>query len=235
MPNKSIARNKIQKNIIEKNITKVIDDKKNKIIPIKIIHNKVKIKKIKSDKNLSISFKNNNNNSDLLQLNTKFLTHIYKEKANTNKIKTNIQVEVNNSKNNFSNDKNVQTNNTTTNIIKKQMVNIEKKPKIIISSKKIGKIKYLKERYYETRRAFYAILISKEYYRKKYYVKSLFWATRANSIDSSNEESWIMFAKNKVKLGKRKDAIKALTAYLKIDKSKKIRILLTNIKNGVFR
>ncbi len=180
----------------------------------------------------------NTKNSDMLQLNTKFLSHIYSEKNSTKKPEAKSLDESNRSESNLTQESNL--SNTKTSSKKQQqeiLPNIKKpkKAKIIISSKKIDKLKYLKERYNETGRAFYAILISKEYYKKRLYLKSLLWATTANSIDSSSEDSWIMFAKNKVKLGKRNDAINALSAYLKVNNSKKIKILLTNIKNGVFK
>ncbi len=169
----------------------------------------------------------NLNNNDILQLNTKFLNHIYTKEIDKN-ISKNILAQSTKKQKKQS----VKNNNT----FKSNSLNIKKeRPKIIISSKKIDKLKYLKERYNESGRALYAILLSKEYYRKKMYKKSLIWATTANNIDSSNEDSWIMFAKCKVKLGKKNDAINALRAYLKVNSSKKIRILLANIINGVFR
>ena len=189
-------------------------------------------------KNIPLVKSQNTKNSDILQLNTKFLSHIYSEKNSTEKPKVKNADKSNKSESNLTQESNL-SNTKTSSIKQKQKIlpNIKKpkKAKIIISSKKIDKLKYLKERYNETGRAFYAILISKEYYKKRLYLKSLLWATTANSIDSSSEESWIMFAKNKVKLGKKNDAINALSAYLRVNNSKKIKILLTNIKNGVFK
>lgn len=176
------------------------------------------------------------NSNEMLQLNTNFLNHIYSKTTDKNLSKATVEQninqnhpvtkEINDTESNIS-----KTNKTTP----EKIISKSKKPKIIISSKKIDKLKYLKERYNETGRSMYAIMISKEYYRKKMYKESLIWATMANSIDSTSEESWIMFAKSKVKLNQKNDAINALRAYLKVNSSKRIKILLTNITNGVFK
>ena len=220
----------------DKNISKILADEENKT---KIeINSSVVTEKSVSKIVKSIKKSQNSQNSDMLQLNTKFLSHIYSETKSTKKPKTKSTDKSNKSENNLSQESNLSNVKVPVKKPKQEIVlyaNKPKKAKIIISSKKIDKLKYLKERYNETGRAFYAILISKEYYKKRLYFKSLLWATTANSIDSSSEESWIMFAKNKVKLGKRGDAINALSAYLKVNNSKKIKILLTNIKNGVFK
>jgi len=246
---KSVLQKKIDKKEVRKTPLKAkttIPTKKNNVSDINT--NKITVKKenrSKTEKNSSVVIVNskfksdkpikktkNFQNSDILQLNTKFLSNIYNDANSTKKSKIKSTNESNKSENNLYSTK------VSLKKQKREIVSSDRKAKkanIIISSKKIDKLKYLKERYNETGRAFYAILISKEYYKKRLYLKSLLWATTANSIDSSSEESWIMFAKNKVKLGKRNDAINALSAYLKVNNSKKIKILLTNIKNGVFK
>jgi hypothetical protein len=165
-----------------------------------------------------------------------FLNHIYRKKTDKNRSKTILKPNISQNKKPVYKNINTESNKSKMkNALTKKNTPKPKKPKIIISSKKIDKIKYLKERYNESGKAIYAIMISKEYYRKKMYKESLVWAATANGIDSSNEDSWIMFAKNKVKLNQKNDAINALKAYLKVNSSKKIKILLTNITNGVFR
>ena len=54
----------------------------------------------------------------------------------------------------------------------------------------------------------------------------------ANNIDTENEKSWILFAKSKVKLGQKNDAILALKTYLKSNKSQSIQSLLNQIMVG---
>ena len=230
----------IQNSILKKNSTKnsrsIKIDENVKNIPI---YKKNKTTIIKTSKPILNKAKvKNTQNSNILQLNTEFLSHIYDKKDSVKKGNSEITKELNNSENNHAKEKKLFTSKTSVKKIKQEIqpsAKQYKKAKIIISSKKIDKLEYLKEQYYETKKAFYAILISKEYYKKKLYSKSLLWATTANNIDSSNEESWIMFAKSKVKLGKRSDAINALSAYLKVNSSQKIKILLRNIKKGVFK
>jgi len=105
----------------------------------------------------------------------------------------------------------------------------------LISSKKLNRIDYYKEKYFDSGKIIYANLIAQIFYDKAKYKESLKWAIIANDIDSSNEESWILFAKDKVKIGQKQDAINALEAYLKFNKSKKLSLLLSNIKNGVIK
>ena len=230
-----------QSRILEKNSTKdIISAKTDKCAKKIFIDENNNTPTIKSLKDISKKTKvKNTQNINILQLNTSFLSHIYDEKDSAKKAQLKTVKELNNSKNNFTKEKYLLITQASVKQLKQGVQPFvkqeSKKSKIIISSKKIDKLEYLKEQYNETKKAFYAILISQEYYKKKFYSKSLLWATTANNIDSSNEDSWIMFAKSKVKLGKRNDAINALSAFLKVNNSQKIKILLTNIKNGVFK
>ncbi len=237
----SIKSNKVAKKIINNEIknnstsSKITVKNKNKSKQADKIVKKAHIvkKEITFDENISKSIgvtnKNipkRNDNDKLLVLNTNFLNNIYvKDSNNTNKTKSYEQLQNKTHKKIFKNKKIIK-------ILKKQ-VPIEQK--IFISSKKIDKIVYLRDKYYSSGKARYAILLSKEYYNRHKYKKSLKWAIISNNIDSSNEDSWILFAKNKVKLGKKNDAIKALRAYLKSYNSKRVKILLANIRNGVLK
>ena len=216
----TVSKHTKSTHIVKKENIKV--DKKPKVL------SKV-IKKTNSEKNITKSNvaipnkdkKNNYNikSVDILHLDKKFLQQVYLDNSEENK--TNIN--------------NLPLVNGNESIEKEKIEQKDKKEKIIISSKKIDKLKYFKEQYKQNPRALYAILIAKEYYKNKSYNKSLKWAMIANSLDSSNEKSWILFAKNKVKLHQKNDALNALQAYLRVNSSKKIEILLSNIKNGVFK
>jgi tetratricopeptide (TPR) repeat protein len=59
-----------------------------------------------------------------------------------------------------------------------------------------------------------AIQISKLYLKNSEYNKSIEWAKKANNINPENYESWYIFAKSLVKLGKRKKAKQILKAYI---------------------
>jgi tetratricopeptide (TPR) repeat protein len=77
-----------------------------------------------------------------------------------------------------------------------------------------------------------ALLLAKAYYGKGYFKESEKWALQANSLDSDLEESWIIFAKAKVKLGKKDEAIQILSTYYKKSKNIKARLLIEKIKKG---
>ena len=163
--------------------------------------------------------KNSIKSVDVLHLDKKFLQQVYINNSEENKTKIGT----------------LPVDNSDENLAKEEIEQKHHKAKIIISSKKIDKLKYFKEQYSKSPKALYAILIAKEYYKNRLYNKSLKWAIIANSLDSSNEESWIIFAKSKVRLDQKNDAINALQAFLKVNSSRKIEILLSNIKNGVFK
>jgi len=193
-------------------------------------------KKNKKEQNATV--KVGNTTEDTISLNTNFLQRIYKQgnisEENTAKqlTKTDKPMSLKAENNLPKKESNItESNKTSSNLTDKT----PKKPKIIISSKKIDKIRYLKDRYLESNKAKYAIMLAKEYYLKKDYKDALKWAVISNSSDSDNEDSWILFAKCKVKLGKKYQAINALSAYLKVNSSKKIETLLIDIKNGVFK
>ena len=78
----------------------------------------------------------------------------------------------------------------------------------------------------------FAIMLAEEYYTNKNYSECNKWALIANNIDAENEKSWIWFAKSKVKLGQKNDAILALKTYLKSNKSQSIQSLLNQIMVG---
>lgn len=110
----------------------------------------------------------------------------------------------------------------------------EQKPKgvIKIETQEVNSIKYLKERFEKSHNIIFALMLAEEYYISKNYQDSNKWSIIANTIDAENEKSWILFAKSKLKLGQKQDAISALEAYLKNNKSKVAQNLLTQIMSG---
>jgi len=109
-----------------------------------------------------------------------------------------------------------------------------KKPKIVITSRPISSknnsISNIKKRFYKTNSFPLAIKISQKLLSKKSYKKALKWAMIANEIDKRSEKSWILFAKAKVKLNQKKDAINALKEYLKTHNSTNVKTLLDDIQ-----
>lgn len=110
----------------------------------------------------------------------------------------------------------------------------EVKPKgyIKIESHEVNSISYLKDKFDTTHNIIFAIMLAEEYYTNKNYSECNKWALIANNIDAENEKSWIWFAKSKVKLGQKNDAILALKTYLKSNKSQSIQSLLNQIMVG---
>jgi hypothetical protein len=119
-------------------------------------------------------------------------------------------------------------------IQKKEVLLIEKdnKPSISIGMKDMDTITYLKEKFYATSSIVFALMLSEEYYYNKNYNESLKWSLTANDIDSQNTKTWYWFAKSKVKLNQKNDAIRALKAYLANNKSKRLNTLLHKIERG---
>ena len=109
---------------------------------------------------------------------------------------------------------------------------IKQKGMVKIESQEINSIHYLKEKFEKTNNIIFALMLAEEYYLSKDYVQSNKWALIANQLDADNEKSWLWFAKSKVKLGQKEDAIVALKAYIKNNKSKAAQTLLNQIHLG---
>jgi len=75
-----------------------------------------------------------------------------------------------------------------------------------------------------------ALLIAKAYYRIGDYKNSEAWSLKANSLDKKLDDSWLLFAKSKDKLGKHEEAIKVLLAYYNKNKSVKIKNLIDKMR-----
>jgi hypothetical protein len=54
----------------------------------------------------------------------------------------------------------------------------------------------------------------------------------ANKLDKNLDESWLLFAKSKAKLGKKQEAINILASYYKKSESAKAKVLIGQIKTG---
>ena len=89
----------------------------------------------------------------------------------------------------------------------------------------------MKEKFHKYRNPRDALLIAKAYYRAGNYKKSEIWALKANELDKNSEESWLLFAKSKDALGKRKEALKILIAYYNRTKSPNAKLLIEKISS----
>ena len=109
---------------------------------------------------------------------------------------------------------------------------IKKKTKITIDMQEVDTIDHLKNKFYATSSITFALMLAEEYYNVKDYTNSLQWALTANDIDAENTKSWYWFARSKVKLNQKKDAVRALKAFLTNNNSRILSTLLNKIEFG---
>lgn len=111
----------------------------------------------------------------------------------------------------------------------------EKKRKIIQHKKNHFKITKVssKSAYQEVEKRFHqfhdvddALFLARVYYHNGAYEKSELWALKTNKLNNRLEESWIIFAKSKIKLGRIDEAKHILSNYIKQSNSQKAKILL---------
>ncbi len=106
-----------------------------------------------------------------------------------------------------------------------------KKAKVFISSQEGNSLSFIKKKFYATNNSAFSIKLAKRFFESNKYEQALKWTLITNEIDAKSEESWIMFAKIKEKMGKKQDAINALNEYLKHQKSIKVAKLLKNLRD----
>ena len=102
--------------------------------------------------------------------------------------------------------------------------------KINMTTSSLNYIETIRKKFIKTKKPREAMLLAKAYYAKKEYSKSEEWALRANKLNNKLDESWLLFAKSKVKLGKRNEALKILVSYYQKSHSPKAKLLIEKIK-----
>jgi len=80
-----------------------------------------------------------------------------------------------------------------------------------------------------------SLFAAKKYYELGNYKQAYNYALVTNKINNDIEESWIIFAKSLVKLGKKDQAIKILRQYINYSHSSNAQTLLDEIQRGKFR
>jgi len=93
-------------------------------------------------------------------------------------------------------------------------------------------IETMKKKFSRNRTPREALLLAKAFYREKNYKESEKWALEANKLDSNLDESWIIFAQTKAKMGEKSEAVKILAMYYKKSKSHKVLAMIEKIKTG---
>jgi len=128
--------------------------------------------------------------------------------------------------------------------IKKKQIHTKAKMKIIsekprkkmhlniIESSSVSAYKDVERRFIESHDTDDSLFLAKSYYRKGNYKKSEFWSLQTNKVNSHIEESWMIFAQSKIKLGHINEAIQVLKSYVKHSNSQKAKELLYRLRKN---
>ena len=114
----------------------------------------------------------------------------------------------------------------------KAQENIQTSGLTISSSKQNNTLEYLIKRFNERRDPKLASYIAQSFYKKGKYKEAVKWSVMANSLDPSGEETWLVFARAKVQLGQKEDAIKALKVYLNQYNSRNVKSFLNSLESA---
>ena len=104
--------------------------------------------------------------------------------------------------------------------------------RIKLKSTSANYIETIKEKYEHSHSFRDALLLAKAFYKKGAYQEAEEWALKANAINSKLEESWLIFAKSRAKMGKKQEAINILAKYYTNSKSLKAKEIIGQIKTG---
>jgi hypothetical protein len=107
-----------------------------------------------------------------------------------------------------------------------------KTKKMNFKSTSVNYIETIKAKFAKSNNSREALLLAKFYYENKNYKASEKWSLSANKLNNDLEESWLLFAKSKVKLGKKREALTVLVSYYKKSHSIKAKRLIGQIKAG---
>jgi len=95
-----------------------------------------------------------------------------------------------------------------------------------------SKINIKKKSFIDTKSYKDSLSLAKSYYDKGQYLEAEKWALVTNNINSKLEEGWLIFAKAKVKMGDKDEAIEVLNVYIKKTDSESAKKLLLDIQQG---
>lgn len=100
----------------------------------------------------------------------------------------------------------------------------------IIESSSVSAYKDVEKRFYESHDTDDSLFLAKSYFRKGNYKKAEYWALQTNKVNKNIDDSWLIFAESKVKLGRKNEAIRVLTNYVKMSNSSRAKSLLYKLK-----
>ncbi len=93
----------------------------------------------------------------------------------------------------------------------------------------------LQKRFKETSNPNLGLFIARYYYDRGEYGEAYNYALKTNSINDKIDESWVLFAKSLVKMGKTEQAIQTLQLYVRQSNSESAKGLLESIEKGTFK
>jgi len=96
-------------------------------------------------------------------------------------------------------------------------------------------IESLQRRFKETSNANLGLFIARYYYDQGNYNEAYNYALKTNTANSKIDESWLIFSKALVKLGKAEQAKKTLQVYISQSNSENAKSLLDSIEKGNFK
>ena len=102
----------------------------------------------------------------------------------------------------------------------------------IVETTSVSAYKDVAKRFKQTHDTDDSLFLAKSYYSKGNYKKAEYWALQTNKVNGNIEESWLIFAQAKLKLGRKNEAIGILTAYIKKSNSLEAKKLLYKIQKG---
>lgn len=206
--------------------------------------------KISNDSLITKQFKITNTHNAFNKENLPFFTHgaievmepaFSKDQvliAKTDKQESNASEEINNTNNTnepaiieskYNSKTNLLTNNISTHTeeYSKQKIKIN-----LEQTTDINSITDVMRRFYESKDPNDSLFLAINYYEQSDYGKAFYWAIETNKITEDLEESWLIMAKSKVKMGDRNEAIRILRAYATKTNSKKALDLIDQIETN---
>jgi tetratricopeptide (TPR) repeat protein len=110
------------------------------------------------------------------------------------------------------------------------------KQKVVIKTKKVpvdkSVLENVIERFKKDKDPYDSLFLASTYYSNGEYAKAHDWAVETNKIANINE-SWMVLAKAKYKLGKKEEALELLKSFLKTQDSKEAERLMKKIQKDI--
>ncbi len=110
------------------------------------------------------------------------------------------------------------------------------KQKVVVEIKKVpvdkSVLENVIERFKKEKDPYDSLFLASTYYSNGEYAKAHDWAVETNKIANINE-SWMVLAKAKYKLGKKEEALELLKSFLKTQDSKEAEVLMEKIQKDI--